>query len=57
MVTLRPARARYAAFAASRFTNIDSSAVVSHGDPPSGAHSDIVHRELGWVMLTAAGLV
>ncbi len=57
VVTLRPARARYAAFAASRFTNIDSSAVVSHGDPPSGAHSDIVHRELGWVMLTAAGLV
>jgi hypothetical protein len=56
-VTLQPARARYAAFAASRFTNIDSSAVVSHGNPPSGAHSDIVHPELGWAMLTAAGLV
>jgi hypothetical protein len=43
--------------AASKFTNIDASAVVCHGGPPSGAHSDIVHPELGWAMLTAAGLV
>ena len=44
-------------FAASQFTNIDTSAVVCHGGPPSGAHSDIVHPELGWAMLTAAGLI
>jgi hypothetical protein len=44
-------------FAAGKFTNIDCSSVVKKGDPPSGAHSDIVHKELGWAMLTAAGLV
>jgi hypothetical protein len=44
-------------FAAGKFTNIDCSSVVKKGDPPSGAHSDIVHPELGWAMLTAAGLV
>ena len=43
--------------AAGQFTNIDASAVVCHGGAPSGAHSDIVHPELGWAMLTAAGLV
>jgi len=44
-------------FAAGKFTNIDCSSVVKKGNPPSGAHSDIVHPELGWAMLTAAGLV
>jgi hypothetical protein len=44
-------------FAAGKFTNIDCSSVVKKGDPPSGAHSDIVHKELGWAMLKAAGLV
>jgi hypothetical protein len=44
-------------FTAGQFTNIDCSSVVRKGDPPSGAHSDIVHPELGWAMLTAAGLV
>jgi hypothetical protein len=29
---------------------------VCHGKPPSGAHSDIVHPELAWAMLAAAGL-
>lgn len=43
-------------FAPSQFTNIDASAVVCHGGPPSGAHSDIVHPELGSAMLNAAGL-
>ena len=38
------------------FTNIDASGIVKNGGPPSGAHSDIVHPELGWAMLTAAGL-
>ena len=54
--TLGPQGSAYQ-LAASKFTNIDASAVVCHGGPPSGAHSDIVHPELGWAMLTAAGLV
>ncbi len=55
-VTLKNTGQRYT-FAIGQFTNIDASAVVSHGDPPSGAHSNIVHPELGWAMLSAAGLV
>jgi pimeloyl-ACP methyl ester carboxylesterase len=43
-------------FAARQFTNIDASAVVCQGGPPSGAHSDIVHPELAWAVLTAARL-
>ncbi|KOV68927.1 serine-threonine protein kinase [Streptomyces sp. AS58] len=33
--------------------NVDAAAVVRRGGPPSGAHSDIVHRELAQVVLTA----
>ncbi|MFI7404530.1 serine-threonine protein kinase [Streptomyces sp. NPDC049541] len=33
--------------------NIDAAAVVRNGGPPSGAHSDIVHRELAQVVLAA----
>lgn len=54
-ITLQPAKTQYR-LAVSRFTNVDSSAVVCHGRPPSGAHSDIVHPELAWAMLVAAGL-
>jgi len=38
---------------ASGCVNIDAAAVVNHGGPPSGAHSDIVHRELAQVVLAA----
>jgi hypothetical protein len=38
-------------------TNIDCSDVVRAGGPPSGAHSDIVHPELSWVVLKAGGIV
>jgi hypothetical protein len=38
---------------ASGCVNIDAAAVVCHGDPPTGAHSDIVHRELAQVVLAA----
>ncbi|MFC3577291.1 serine-threonine protein kinase [Streptomyces yaanensis] len=38
---------------ASGCVNVDASAVVCHGDPPNGAHSDIVHRELAQVVLAA----
>ena len=37
--------------------NIDASDVVRAGGPPSGAHSDIVHPELTWVVLKAGGIV
>ncbi|MGW0704541.1 serine-threonine protein kinase [Streptomyces sp. NPDC002643] len=33
--------------------NIDAAAVVKNGGPPSGAHSDICHRELARVVLSA----
>jgi hypothetical protein len=33
--------------------NIDAAAVVKRGGPPSGAHSDICHRELAQVVLAA----
>ncbi|KIE27055.1 serine-threonine protein kinase [Streptomyces sp. MUSC 125] len=33
--------------------NVDAAAVVRHGGPPSGAHSDIVHPELARVVLAA----
>jgi hypothetical protein len=55
VVPLQAALTRYR-LAPSQFTNIDVSEVVCHGKPPSGAHSDIVHAELAWAMLTAAGL-
>jgi hypothetical protein len=44
-------------FTPGEFTNIDCSSVVCKGGPPTGAHSDIVHDQLGWAMLNAAGLV
>lgn len=37
--------------------NIDCSDVVARGGAPSGAHSDIVHPELTWIVLAAGGLV
>jgi hypothetical protein len=36
--------------------NIDASAVVRAGKPPSGAHSDIFHPELAWVVAAAGEL-
>ncbi len=46
---------RYA-FVNGAILNIDSSAVVDEGDPPSGAHSDIFHEELAWIVASAAQL-
>ncbi|WP_205519155.1 serine-threonine protein kinase [Streptomyces olivoreticuli] len=36
--------------------NVDASAVVAHGGPPSGAHGDICHEELARVVLLAGGI-
>ena len=44
-------------FTAHGVLNVDAAAVVRHGSPPSGAHSDIVHAELTWLVLSAAGIV
>ncbi|WP_328684311.1 serine-threonine protein kinase [Streptomyces sp. NBC_00343] len=38
---------------ASGCVNVDTCAVVCHGEPPTGAHSDIVHPELARVVLAA----
>jgi hypothetical protein len=43
-------------FAKGAILNIDSSEVVIKGDPPSGAHSDIFHKELAWIVASAAQL-
>ena len=52
---IRPAGERYG-FAPGAVLNIDASEVVRNGRPPSGAHSDIVHPEVTWVVLAAGGL-
>ncbi|MFY1632043.1 hypothetical protein ACN27F_01960 [Solwaraspora sp. WMMB335] len=44
-------------FAHRGILNVDAAAVVRRGGPPSGAHSDIVHPELAWLVLAAAHLV
>jgi hypothetical protein len=44
-------------FSRDQILNVDASAVVRAGGPPSGAHSDIVHPEVSWIVLAAAGLV
>ena len=44
-------------FVAQRALNVDASDVVRSGPPPVGAHSDIVHPELTWIVLSAGGIV
>lgn len=43
-------------FAAGRFFNLDANAVIRNGGPPAGSHSDIVHPEIAWALLSAAGI-
>ncbi|WP_431956909.1 serine-threonine protein kinase [Nocardia lijiangensis] len=43
-------------FQVRRILNLDASDVVTAGDPPSGAHSDIFKTELAWVVAAAGGL-
>jgi choline dehydrogenase len=45
-----------ATFNAGQILNLDASDVVIAGDSPSGAHSDIFHPELAWVVAPAGGL-
>ncbi len=44
-------------FEARKVLNVDAAEVVKDGGPPSGAHSDIVHPELTWIVLTAGRIV
>ena len=37
-------------------TNVDANAVMNRGGPPDGAHSDLGHPEVGWLIASAAGL-
>ncbi|MFJ9587691.1 serine-threonine protein kinase [Streptomyces acidicola] len=51
--SFRLADALKAQLPASGCVNIDAAAVVKRGGPPSGAHSDICHKELAGVVLAA----
>lgn len=44
-------------FAVHEVLNVDAAEVVSRGGPPVGAHNDIVHPELTWIVLAAGGIV
>ncbi|GAA2609313.1 hypothetical protein [Paractinoplanes durhamensis] len=44
-------------FAKNRVLNIDCSEIVRRGGDPSGAHSDIVHPEVTWIVLAASRMV
>lgn len=43
-------------FSSGKFLNLNGDAVVRMGGPPAGAHSDIFHPEIAWVMLSASGI-
>jgi hypothetical protein len=43
-------------FKTGEILNRDASDVVIAGDSPSGAHSDIFHPQLAWVVASAGGL-
>jgi pimeloyl-ACP methyl ester carboxylesterase len=53
--TLGPVGTAYP-FKAGEILNLDASDVVIAGDSPSGAHSDIFHPQLSWVVASASGL-
>lgn len=38
------------------YANVDGTDIIATGGPPSGAHSDIHHPEVGWLVLAAADL-
>lgn len=44
-------------FTKGQWVNLDGNAVIIHGAPPSGAHSDIAHPQTAWAALAAAGIV
>jgi hypothetical protein len=40
-------------FASGQWLNLDGNQIIVNGNPPSGAHSDIVHPEIAWAALLA----
>jgi hypothetical protein len=42
--------------AAGRFVNLDGNDLIVEGSWPSGAHGDIIHPEIAWAVIAAAGL-
>lgn len=44
-------------FVKGRFLNLDGNQLITQGDPPSGAHSDIFYQEIAWAVMLAAGVV
>jgi hypothetical protein len=50
-----PANGSYG-FRARHIHNVDANDVIVEGDGASGAHSDLFHPELAWLMLDAAGV-
>jgi hypothetical protein len=44
-------------FQKGKWHNLDGNDVIKNGDPPSGAHGDIIHPQIAWVALSAAGVV
>ena len=52
---IRPVGGRYG-FAPGAVLNVDASEIVRNGRPPTGAHSDIIHPEVTWVVRAAGGL-
>jgi hypothetical protein len=55
-LTLQPVGKAYDGLRPAGFANLDSNAVIRNGAPPFGAHSDIVHPEVAWAVLSGAGL-
>lgn len=43
-------------FEVGKWLNLDGNQVIVNGDPPPGAHSDIVHPHTAWAALAAAGI-
>lgn len=43
-------------FRRGEWLNLEANHVIVHGAPPSGAHRDIIHPEIAWAALAAAGI-
>ncbi|HJU06274.1 MAG TPA: hypothetical protein VJ692_14090 [Nitrospiraceae bacterium] len=43
-------------FEPGQWLNLDGNQVIINGDPPSGAHSDIIYPHTAWAALAAAGI-
>ena len=45
------------AFQRGKFVNLNGDELITQGQPPSGAHSDIFYEEIAWAVLLASGVV